>query len=94
MLNYLYAILEAESRIAALAVGCDPGLGILHADQQVRDSLACDLMEPVRPLVDRYLIELLQARTFRRTDFFETRKGVCRVLPPVTHLLAETAELW
>lgn len=31
LLNYLYAILEAEARIACLAVGLDPGLGILPA---------------------------------------------------------------
>src|ERR1700737_2072384 len=28
LLNYLYAVLEAEARIASLAMGCDPGLGI------------------------------------------------------------------
>jgi CRISPR-associated endonuclease Cas1 len=48
LLNYLYAILESEARIAVSAVGLDPALGILHADLRYRDSLACDLMEPVR----------------------------------------------
>jgi hypothetical protein len=94
MLNYLYAILEAEARLAALAVGLDPALGIAHADQRSRDSLACDLMEPIRPVVDGFLLRLLEARTFRRSDFFETREGVCRVLPPVTHLLAGTSLHW
>src|SRR6266699_1630209 len=32
MLNYLYALLEADSRLAAAALGLDPGLGILHVD--------------------------------------------------------------
>jgi len=59
MLNYLYAILEAEARIAALRMGLDPGLGLLHADQRSRDSLPCDLMEPVRPKVDAFVLELL-----------------------------------
>jgi len=94
ILNYLYAIAEAESRIAALAVGCDPGLGITHADQKSRDSLACDLMEPVRPVVDAWVLDLLENRTFRRSDFFETREGVCRIMPPLTKLLAETAPRW
>jgi hypothetical protein len=44
ILNYLYAILEAECRIACLAVGLDPGLGVLYADQRNRDSMALDLM--------------------------------------------------
>ncbi len=94
LLNYLYAIAEAEARIAALAVGCDPGLGIMHADQKSRDSLACDLMEPVRPIVDAWLLDFLGKRVFRKSDFFETREGVCRIMPPVTQLLAETAPLW
>lgn len=94
LLNYLYAILEAEGRMAALAVGLDPGLGILHADQGTRDSLICDLMEPVRPQVDAWVLSLLQSRTFSIHDFAETRRGVCRVIPPVTQFLAETAPTW
>jgi CRISPR-associated endonuclease Cas1 len=94
ILNYLYAIAEAEARLAALAVGCDPGLGIMHADQRSRDSLACDLMEPVRAVVDAWVLGLLAERTFRRSDFFETREGVCRIMPPLTRLLAETAPRW
>jgi hypothetical protein len=94
LLNYLYALLEVEARVACLAVGLDPGLGVLHADQRNRDSLACDVMEAVRPRVDRWLLELLARRTFAARDFFETRTGQCRVLPPLTHELAETTVLW
>ena len=92
--NYLYASLEGEATIAARIVGLDPGLGVLHADQLNRDSLAADLMEPIRPLVDRYLLELLTSRTFAARDFFETRQGVCRVVAPLTHELGETATEW
>ena len=94
LLNYLYAILEGEAAIAARIVGLDPGLGVLHADQDRRDSLAADLMEPIRPLVDRYVLELLTSRTFAARDFFETRQGVCRVVAPLTHELGETATEW
>jgi CRISPR associated protein Cas1/Short repeat of unknown function (DUF308) len=52
ILNYLYAIIEAEAQIAALRMGLDPGLGLLHADQRTRNSLPCDSMEPVRPRID------------------------------------------
>lgn len=93
-LNYLYAIAEAEAKIAAIAVGLDPGLGVLHVDERLRDSLACDLMEPVRPAADRFLLDLLSSRTFRKRDFFETREGVCRIMPPLTNILAETAPRW
>lgn len=49
ILNYLYAVLESEARLAVTALGLDPGLlGVLHVDSCKRDGLACDLMEPVR----------------------------------------------
>jgi CRISPR-associated endonuclease Cas1 len=94
ILNYLYAILEAEARIATLRMGLDPGLGVLHADQRARDSLPCDLMEAVRPRVDAFVLQLLGSRTFRKSDLFETREGICRLMPPFTHELAETGALW
>ena len=48
MRNYLFACLESETRLALLAHGCDPTIGVLHADQRNRDSFALDAMEPVR----------------------------------------------
>ena len=57
ILNYLYSVLESEARLAAAALGLDPGLGVLHVDTPARDSLACDLMEPVRPEIDAYLLD-------------------------------------
>jgi CRISPR-associated endonuclease Cas1 len=94
LLSYLYAILEGEAALAARAVGLDPGLGVLHADQGYRPSLAADLMEPVRPVIDRWALELLARRTFAASDFFETRSGVCRLRPPLTHELAATCLDW
>jgi CRISPR-associated protein Cas1 len=52
----MYAILESEARLAISELGLDPGIGVLHADTRTRDSLACDLMEPIRPQVDAYLL--------------------------------------
>jgi CRISPR-associated endonuclease Cas1 len=89
LLNYAYALLETETRVACLTVGLDPGMGLFHADQRGRDSLALDLMEPVRPLVDRLIVEILAKRVFTATDFFETRQGNCRLMPSVTTALAE-----
>ena len=94
MLNYLYAILEAEARLAILAVGCDPGIGVIHADQEARDSFSCDVMETVRPQVDAMLLDTLATRAFRKADFFERHDGVCRIMPPLTHYLAETGPTW
>jgi CRISPR-associated endonuclease Cas1 len=94
MLNYLYAILEGEATLAARVVGLDPGLGVLHADQLNRNSLSADLMEPVRPFVDRYVLELLSRRSLAAADFFETRQGVCRLTPGLASELAKTLPSW
>ena len=71
MLNYLYAVLESESRLALAALGLDPGLGVLHNDTRNRDSLACDLMEICRPKCDAFLLHWLQTEVFRKSDFWE-----------------------
>lgn len=94
LLNYCYALLEAEATLACAVIGLDPGLGILHSDKKNRDSLALDLMEAVRPDVDRYLLELLLSHTFSLRDFHETRDGRCRVLAPLTHTLASNLPAW
>ena len=94
ILNYLYALLESESRLALAALGLDPGIGVLHSDLTARDSLACDLMEPVRPQVDAYLLDWMQKGPFRRDWFFEERNGNCRLTKSFAARLAETAVTW
>ena len=94
LLNYLYALLESESRLAAAALGLDPGIGVLHADTPYRDSLACDLMEGVRPQVDAYLIDWLTREPLKREWFFEQRDGNCRLMGSFAARLSETAPTW
>jgi CRISPR-associated endonuclease Cas1 len=94
ILNYLYAILETEARIALLTVGLDPSLGILHADKDGRASLALDVMETLRPDVDTWLLNVLASRVFSPTEFVELPDGVCRISAKLTRELAETAPRW
>lgn len=94
ILNYLYAILESEARLAAAALGLDPGLGVLHADKPNRDSLALDLMEPVRPQVDAFLLDWITREPLRREWFFEQRDGTCRLMGSFAVRLSETARTW
>jgi hypothetical protein len=92
--NYLFACLESEARLALLAQGLDPALGVLHADQRNRDSLALDAMEPVRADVDAFLLDLLEDREFTARDFGELPNGICRIAAPLTHELALTLPHW
>jgi CRISPR-associated endonuclease Cas1 len=94
LLNYLYALLEAETRVALLAFGLDPGLGFAHVDVGNRDSLALDVMEAARPEADAWLIEFLDARPFRLRDFVEERDGRCRITPDLAHELAGSVGRW
>lgn len=93
-LNFLYAVLESEAHLAAAELGLDPGLGVLHKDTPNRDSLACDLMEPVRPLVDAYVFDWLNRGPLRREWFFEQSNGNCRLMGPFAAQLSETAIAW
>jgi CRISPR-associated endonuclease Cas1 len=88
LLNYAYGLAEVECRLALLAVGIDPGLGVLHADKKNRDSLALDVLEPVRPYIDELVLTMLRDRWFSARDFYETRDGMCRLMPAITHELA------
>ncbi len=94
MLNYLYAVLESEARLAAAALGLDPGLGVLHLDTKARDSLACDLMEPIRPRIDAYVLDWITRERLRRERFFEERNGNCRLMASFAVRLSETAPTW
>jgi len=94
MLNYMYALLESESRLAAASVGLDPGIGVLHVDTHARDSLACDLMEPARPHVDAYLLKWITEGPLRREWFFEQGDGTCRLMGSFAIRLSESLSTW
>lgn len=94
LLNYLYAVLESESRLAAAALGLDPGMGVLHVDAPARDSLACDLMEAIRPQVDGFLVDWVTREPLKREWFFEERNGNCRLMSSLAVKLSETAPTW
>ena len=62
--------------------------------RRTRDSLACDLMEPVRPQVDAFLLDWITRETLRREWFFEQRDGTCRLMGSFAVRLSETAPTW
>jgi CRISPR-associated endonuclease Cas1 len=94
MLNYCYALLESESRLALAALGLDPGIGVLHFDSRARDSFACDLMEAARPDVDAYVLDWITKHPLSRSWFFEQRDGNCRLMSGFAAQLSATASMW
>src|SRR5262249_42043803 len=76
ILNYAYAVLESQLRIQVVAAGFDPTIGFLHAVGPDRPAFVLDLMEPLRPVVDRKVLEFVQAHTFHPADFTIRADGV------------------
>jgi CRISPR-associated endonuclease Cas1 len=94
ILNYLYAILEAEATIAASAMSLLPEIGLLHADASNRNSLSCDLMEVIRPKIDAFVLDWFQREPLTRQSFWEDRNGNCRLASALAIRLSETADTW
>lgn len=94
LLNYAYTLGEAAVRQACLTVGLDSALGVMHSDKKHRDSLALDILEPLRPRIDLDVIQLLASRRFRRLDFTETHDGQCKLTETTTHQLASYLPTW
>ncbi|MGA8621598.1 MAG: CRISPR-associated endonuclease Cas1 [Candidatus Sulfotelmatobacter sp.] len=95
ILNYCFALLEAEARLAITSLGLDHGLGLgLHTDTADRSSVAFDILEPVRPEVERWLLDWIASEPLRRADFFETATGNCRLMAPMCTKLSATAPAW
>jgi CRISPR-associated endonuclease Cas1 len=94
MLNYAFALAEVECRIACVAVGLDPALGVMHTDIRHRNSLALDLLETVRPTVEAHVLDFISARRFRAMDFIETADGTCRLTESVTHPITDAMHEW
>ena len=66
----------------------------MHTDTANRDSLALDVLEPVRPQVEDWLINWIMRELFRRADFFETATGNCRLMSHLCARLGETTPTW
>jgi len=94
LLNYAYSLGEAECRRACSALGLDPALGVLHHDRAHRDSLALDILEPLRPVIEQTILDLVSRRRFGPVDFIETSDGQCMLTETVTHPLAESMTGW
>lgn len=74
-----YTLLHFEATRAAASHGLDPLIGIYHDPSHGRESLACDLAEPCRPLVDRWAWGLFRDDALRADSFSMLKSGACRL---------------
>lgn len=76
LLSLTYTLAHAETALALHAAGLDPCVGFYHQISYARESLACDVMEAVRPLADRICLELVARQTLT-TDHFSHSDAGC-----------------
>lgn len=75
-LSLAYTLLHSEAVRAAWGAGLDPLLGFYHAPAFGRESLASDLIEPLRPRVDAWVWEMFRERALR-AESFSRDNGAC-----------------
>lgn len=96
VLSLGYTLLYHRTLAAIQTIGLEPGLGALHAYRAGRQSLACDLMEPLRvPIVDRWVVGLLNQRRATPHDFLAADgDGVRLTKEAFPRVLADWERQW
>jgi len=69
-------MLHFDAVRAAHAAGLDPLLGFYHRPAFGRESLACDLIEVLRPHADAWVWQQFRSRALRN-DHFSLHNGAC-----------------
>lgn len=77
-LSLAYTLAHGEAVAAIRAAGLDPMIGFYHDLLFGRESLACDLVEPLRPHVDTWIWDLFRERTLRPESFGRVNEA-CRL---------------
>lgn len=71
-----YTLLHFDAVRAAHGAGLDPLIGFYHRPSFGRESLASDLIEPLRPVVDAWVLGLFREEVLRERDFHRDN-GAC-----------------
>ncbi len=69
LLSLTYTQIYLLAWEVCLLVGLDPAIGFFHECAANRQSLACDLMEPLRPVAELWVLQLFNQQVFRSRDF-------------------------
>lgn len=75
VLSFVYTLATTEFAAALETVGLDSYIGYCHTLRSGRVSLACDLVEETRCLVERFVITLLNLQIINENDFEKQVSG-------------------
>ena len=79
LLSLFYTLLTHDCRSALETTGLDPACGFLHQLRPGRPSLALDLAEEFWPMVDRFVLSLINRKQVRLQDFQQWPNGAVTV---------------
>ncbi len=74
LLSFGYTLIFNEISSLLDGLGFDPYLGYFHEIEYGRASLACDIQEEFRAVVDRFTLYLINNRMLNVDDFYENPK--------------------
>lgn len=95
LLSLTYTLVHWEWVRECELIGLDPLLGFYHEVDYGRESLACDLVEPVRPAVDRWVWGMFRDRLFERRDFSsDVERPGCYLKKAARGRFYESYERW
>lgn len=75
VLSFLYTIYTREYASALTTVGLDSYYGFYHTLRSGRDSLACDMIEETRCLVERLVLTMINTKEINEKDFEKQVSG-------------------
>ena len=75
ILSYLYTIYTCDFAAALESVGLDNYVGYYHELRPGRSSLACDLVEEARCIIERFVITVINLRQIKPEDFEKQVSG-------------------
>jgi CRISPR-associated protein Cas1 len=92
-LNYAYALLEAQVRLALIKQGFDPACGFLHVDRRGHQALVYDLMECHRAQVDALVVQFFKRTVLRAGDFIKSVDGACQFHPSLARYIVASCRI-
>lgn len=75
VLSFMYTVCTNDIASALECVGLDPYIGVYHTLRPGRVSLACDIMEEFRAVIERMVISAINLSVLQKDDFVQQVGG-------------------
>jgi len=92
LLDFAYSLLFTRINVLLRGRGLNPYLGILHSHKDNYESLVCDLQEPFRCRMDRFVARLINLNIIQEASFEQDEFGRYRLTSPAIGTFLERFE--